>query len=415
MGRLKWKLITTTNDKKAAQQNRRTTHESNRPMDHLPHSFPGQSQTTYHQPPIHRRSRPPALRAQRRLPRRDLRRCSSHRSSPDLRGHLRPSDVRFPGGIVAGRVIDFRIIDFGPEKTSRFCDHRTAESSAIPQCSEPAARSSQPHISTSSHPKISAIRSQRSKLLFSFSPSGREFNIHDRYSSASGPTQLRTFSFRLGRTRARRDPGSSFGQVRIRASLQRCRQRARRDPGSSLGQVRIRASLQRCRQRARRDPGSSPSQVRIRASLRRCRQRARRDPGSSLGQVRIRASLRRCRQRARRDPGSSLGQVRIRASLQRCRQRARRGPRSSPSQVRIRASLQRCRQRHKAHAFRRWHCLQNLMLSPILKFCEPTMNFPCGKTIPQPRIKPVIVGDTTCSVSPLTGTISGSNFAIPYL
>ena len=295
MGRLKWKLITTTNDKKAAQQNRRTTHESNRPMDHLPHSFPGQSQTTYHQPPIHRRSRPPALRAQRRLPRRDLRRCSSHRSSPDLRGHLRPSDVRFPGGIVAGRVIDFRIIDFGPEKTSRFCDHRTAESNAIPQCSEPAARSSQPHISTSSHPKISAIRSQRSKLLFSFSPSGREFNIHDRYSSASGPTQLRTFSFRLGRTRARRDPGSSFGQVRIRASLQRCRQR------------------------------------------------------------------------------------------------------------------------HKAHAFRRWHCLQNLMLSPILKFCEPTMNFPCGKTIPQPRIKPVIVGDTTCSVSPLTGTISGSNFAIPYL
>ncbi len=46
-------------------------------------------------------------------------------------------------------------------------------------------------------------------------------------------------------------------------------------------------------------------------------------------------------------------------------------------------------------------------------FCERSMNPTCGKPIPHPRIKPVIAGDTTCSVSLLTGTISGSNFAIP--
>jgi hypothetical protein len=41
------------------------------------------------------------------------------------------------------------------------------------------------------------------------------------------------------------------------------------------------------------------------------------------------------------------------------------------------------------------------------------MNRSCGKQIHQPRTKPVIVEDTTCCVSLLTGTISGSNFAIP--
>ena len=44
---------------------------------------------------------------------------------------------------------------------------------------------------------------------------------------------------------------------------------------------------------------------------------------------------------------------------------------------------------------------------------EPTMNSLCGKPIPHPRTKPVIVEDTTCGVSLLTGTISGSNFAFP--
>jgi len=48
-----------------------------------------------------------------------------------------------------------------------------------------------------------------------------------------------------------------------------------------------------------------------------------------------------------------------------------------------------------------------------LEVCEYTMNLTCGKPIPRPRIKPAIAGDTTCGVSLLTGTISGSNFAIP--
>jgi hypothetical protein len=46
-------------------------------------------------------------------------------------------------------------------------------------------------------------------------------------------------------------------------------------------------------------------------------------------------------------------------------------------------------------------------------FYECHMNLSCGKRIRQPRIKPVIVEDTTYGVSLLTGTISGSNFAIP--
>jgi hypothetical protein len=54
-----------------------------------------------------------------------------------------------------------------------------------------------------------------------------------------------------------------------------------------------------------------------------------------------------------------------------------------------------------------------LLPTPSFANCEQTMNHPCGKNIHQPRIKPVIVEDTTCSVSLLTGTISGSNFAIP--
>ena len=49
----------------------------------------------------------------------------------------------------------------------------------------------------------------------------------------------------------------------------------------------------------------------------------------------------------------------------------------------------------------------------LVPICECAMNSPCGKIIPSPRITPVIVGDTTCCVSLLTGTISGSNFAFP--
>ena len=59
-------------------------------MDHLPHPFLGQSKTTHHQPHLHRRPRPSALRTQGRLSGRVLRWCSPHRPSPDLRGYLRP-------------------------------------------------------------------------------------------------------------------------------------------------------------------------------------------------------------------------------------------------------------------------------------------------------------------------------------
>ena len=44
---------------------------------------------------------------------------------------------------------------------------------------------------------------------------------------------------------------------------------------------------------------------------------------------------------------------------------------------------------------------------------NPALISPCGKSNPRPSIKPVIAGDTTYGVSLLTGTISGSNFAIP--
>jgi hypothetical protein len=70
------------------------TDESNNPMDYLPHPFSGQSQTTHHQSDLHRRPRPAALRSQRRLSRRILRRCSPHRAPSNLRGYLRPPACR---------------------------------------------------------------------------------------------------------------------------------------------------------------------------------------------------------------------------------------------------------------------------------------------------------------------------------
>jgi hypothetical protein len=54
-----------------------------------------------------------------------------------------------------------------------------------------------------------------------------------------------------------------------------------------------------------------------------------------------------------------------------------------------------------------------LTLNPPTHNCERPMNSSCGKNIRHPRTKPVIVEDTTCCVSLLTGTISGSNFAFP--
>jgi hypothetical protein len=69
-------------------KDRLVTHESIEPMDHIPHPVSGQSQATHHQPHLRRRSRPATLRPQGRLPRRILRRGSTHSASPDLRGYL---------------------------------------------------------------------------------------------------------------------------------------------------------------------------------------------------------------------------------------------------------------------------------------------------------------------------------------
>jgi hypothetical protein len=65
-----------------------------------------------------------------------------------------------------------------------------------------------------------------------------------------------------------------------------------------------------------------------------------------------------------------------------------------------------------AYAFTCWQS-DLTFFAVTLRFCEHTMNFACGKLIRHPRIKPAIAGDTTYSVYLLTGTISGSNFAIP--
>ena len=82
----------TLRNRKLRTENRelnQANHESNNPMDHLSHPLSSQSQATHHQPHLHRRSRPSTFRTQRRLPRRILRRCSSHCPSSDLRRYLR--------------------------------------------------------------------------------------------------------------------------------------------------------------------------------------------------------------------------------------------------------------------------------------------------------------------------------------
>jgi hypothetical protein len=219
------------------------TDESNYAMDYLPYPFSGQSQTTHHQPEFHRRPRPSALRSQRRLSRRILRRCSPHRAPSNLRGYLRPP----------ARRRDFRI-----------------------NCSSVAPRDTVANPEAPVRP-FAATASPRSKI------------------AAAGS----------------RYPG----------------------PGLSL-------SL-----------GSAST-----------------GPASTVviaGESR---------------PHHSFGHA---------------AP--SPNCLRI----------------------QGLAFGPTasgagtLRFCEHTMNSPCGKLIRHPRIKPAIAGDTTYGVYLLTGTISGSNFAIP--
>jgi hypothetical protein len=222
------------------------TDESNNAMDYLPHPFSGQSQTTHHQPEFYRRPRPSALRSQRRLSRRILRRCSPHRAPSNLRGYLRPPACRR----------DFRI-----------------------NCSSVDARDTAANPEAPARP-FAATASPGSKI------------------SAAGS----------------RYPG----------------------PGLSL-------SL-----------GSAGS--------------ASTGPASTVliaGEKSAPPRLRPCRTLSQLPPHSGVGIW------------------TSPSGA------------------------------VTLRLCEHTMNFPCGKLIRHPRIKPVIAGDTTYGVYLLTDTISGSNFAIP--
>jgi hypothetical protein len=213
-------------------------------MDYLPHPFSGQSQTTHHQSDLHRRPRPSALRSQRRLSRRILRRCSPHRAPSNLRGYLRPAACRR----------DFRI-----------------------NCSSVAPRDIAANPEAPARP-FAATGSPRSKV------------------SAAGS----------------RYPS----------------------PGLSL-------SL-----------GSASTGPASRVCI-----AGRKSPTALL-------LLRPCRNLSPLPPHSGVG----------------------------------------------------IWISPssavTLRICERTMNFPCGKLIRHPRIKPAIAGDTTYSVYLLTGTISGSNFAI---
>jgi len=70
-------------------------------MGHVPHSLPGQSQTTQLHSLLHRLAWPPALRPQGRLPRRILGRRSPHRPPANLRGYLCSPPRRFVPDCVA--------------------------------------------------------------------------------------------------------------------------------------------------------------------------------------------------------------------------------------------------------------------------------------------------------------------------
>ena len=219
------------------------TDESNYAMDYLPHPFSGQSQTTHHQPEFHRRPRPSALRSQRRLSRRILRRCSPHRAPSNLRGYLRPPACRR----------DFRI-----------------------NCSSLAPRDTAANPEAPARP-FAAAASPRSKISAAGS----------RYPSPGLSLSL----------------GSAFDRTGVYGVY--CRRK------SATPLLR---------------------------------------PRRTLSQL---------------PPHSGAGIW------------------TSPSSA------------------------------VTLRFCEHTMNCPCGKLIRHPRIKPVIAGDTTYSVYLLTDTISGSKFAIP--
>jgi hypothetical protein len=239
-------------------------------MDHIPHSFSDQSQTTHHQPQLHRRSWPSALRTQGRLPRRILRRRSPHRPSANLRGYLRP---------FAGRRV------FRPAQHVTLAGNSTAK----------------PNTSTSAFRHQPAPNSQ--------TPTIRTQPQHNPWIALSV-----------------RMPAAPW---KTDASALRC------------GLVLRPRMAQRLQLQDRRPRSTMPAA-----------------------------------------PWKSG------ASAPRC---------ATPM----------------SPGFSPWNTTGNPKELPIVNICECQMNPPCGKPIRHPRTKPVIVGDTIGSVSLLTGTISGSNFAIP--
>jgi hypothetical protein len=239
-------------------------------MDHIPHSFSDQSQTTHHQPQLHRRSWPSALRTQGRLPRRILRRRSPHRPSANLRGYLRP---------FAGRRV------FRPAQHVTLAGNSTAK----------------PNTSTSAFRHQPAPNSQTPTI----------------------------------RTQPQHNPWIALS-VRMPAAPWQGREHR---PSSTMPAAPWKSREYR--------------------------------PSSTMPAA----------------PWKSR-EYRPSSTAPRC---------ATPM----------------TPGFSPWNTTGNPKELPIVNICECQMNPPCGKPIRHPRTKPVIVGDTIGSVSLLTGTISGSNFAIP--
>ncbi len=309
------------------RKTRTSTHESNQSMDHLPHPFLGQSKTTHHQPHLHRRPRPSALRTQGRLSGRILRWCSPHRPSPDLRGYLRP---------------------FARQRNSRAASNSTtarnsatAGNTAAPNRDPLSASGSQV---SSTRPRISHARAKPSLALRL--TQGRAFGWRSAFSAATNAL----LEMRALAPEVLKPSETSAGKFTTDSPT------ANRIPQRNHPQRphhRGRAALQRRVLRSK--------------SIR------------ALARV------------------SSHIHARFAS-----------GQRKTPNTIHLsgRARLQSCRK----------HSRRSAALAAevnLTSFCERPMNPTCGKPIHHPRIKPVIAGDTTCSVSLLTGTISGSNFAIP--
>ena len=300
-------------------------------MDHVPHPFSGQSQTTHHQPRLHRRARPSTLRPQGRLPRRILRRCSSHRASANLRGYLCPSARR---------------------RNSRAHHHPVAGKFTVTR--NPAATSSHCFLSSSS--QTSSTRPQ---------------------SSTRSALALRLSWTRFVCTGS--DPRAMLKELGRRAFFRRCND-ARMDCPAAFGWHSAPSTTAFNRPEAFGWRSASRAAMKAFLLIRALAREVPKTPNI----ISSKSTL------------TSTTTTAVPHQLQQTR------PRHNRLHNRGRAALQR----------RVTHTKTIGALAPA-PICEQNMNPTCGKTDHRPRIKPVIAGDTTCSVSPLTATISGSNFAIP--